>query len=129
MSPRASPSPALPVVASVLVLMLSGSGAALADALDDTLSPSLGAFVLNTKTTVRADGSAGTGLPVKVGTPIDVEHQLGIGDRGSFRLDGYWRFLERHKIRVMYFDESRSSQPPSTMRSSYAARHIPSMHR
>jgi hypothetical protein len=93
-----------------LVLSVCVSAAPRADPLDDTLAVSLGAFVLSTKTTVRADGSAGAGLPVEVGTPIDVEHQLGMGDRSSFRLDGYWRFLERHKIRVMYFDVSRSAQ-------------------
>ena len=97
-------------LAAVLLVAACGSGAAGADALDDTFSLSLGAFVLSTKTTVRADGSAGAGLPVEVGTPIDVERELGVGDRTSFRLDGYWRFLERHKIRVMYFDESRSAQ-------------------
>jgi hypothetical protein len=70
--------------------------------------------VLSTKTTVRADGSAGAGLPVEVGTPINVERQLDIGDRSSFRLDGYWRFFERHKIGVMYFDESRSAQKSIT---------------
>lgn len=96
----------------VLVLVLAAffSGATRADPLDDTFAISLGTFVLSTKTTVRADGSAGAGLPVEIGTPINVERQLGIGERNSFRLEGYWRFLERHKIRVMYFDESRSAQ-------------------
>jgi hypothetical protein len=90
--------------------VLWGSCAARADPLDDRFALSIGAFILSTNTTVRADGSAGAGLPVEVGTPIDVERQLGISDRTSFRLDGYWRFFERHKIRVMYFDESRSAQ-------------------
>jgi hypothetical protein len=39
-----------------------------------------------------------------------VERQLGISDRTSFRLDGYWRFAERHTLRIMYFDENRSGQ-------------------
>ena len=93
-----------------IALALYGSGAAYGGPLDDTFAATIGAFVLSTKTTVRADGSAGAGLPVEVGTPIDVERQLGISDRTSFRLDGYWRFLERHKIRLMYFDENRSAQ-------------------
>src|SRR5262249_55146695 len=100
--------------AAVLVMVLCGSDAVRADALDDTFSLSLGAFILNTKTTVRADGSAGAGLPFEVGTPIDVERELGIGNTGSFRVDGYWRFSERHKIRVMYFDENRSVQKSLT---------------
>jgi hypothetical protein len=103
--------PRLPLA---VALALGASSAVRADPLDDTFALSLGAFVLNTSTTVRADGSAGAGLPVEVGTPIDVERQLGVGDRTSFRLDGYWRFFDRHKIRVMYFDESRSAQKTIT---------------
>ena len=82
--------------------------------LDDTFDVSLGTFILSTKTTVRADGSPAAGAPVEIGSPIDVERQLGIGDRASFRLDGYWRFLQRHKLRLMYFDESRSGDKTIT---------------
>jgi hypothetical protein len=103
--------PRLPLA---VALALGASCAVRADPLDDTFALSLGAFILNTSTTVRADGSAGAGLPVEVGTPIYVERQLGVGDRTSFRLDGYWRFFERHKIRLMYFDESRSAQKTIT---------------
>jgi hypothetical protein len=95
-------------------LALAGSSAAHADPLNDTFDVSLGAFIHSTHTTVRADGSPGPGAPVEVGTPIDVEREIGISDRTSFRLDGYWRFLERHKIRVMYFDESRSGETSIT---------------
>ncbi|HEY1874093.1 MAG TPA: hypothetical protein VGG67_06800 [Steroidobacteraceae bacterium] len=95
-------------------LVLCSSSAAGADPLDDAFALNIGAFILSTNTTVRADGSPGPGLPVEVGTPINVERQLGIGERTSFRLDGYWRFLERHKIRIMYFDESRSAQKSIT---------------
>jgi hypothetical protein len=95
-------------------LALCGSCAAAADPLEDTFALNIGAFILSTNTTVRADGSPGPGLPAEVGTPISVERQLGMSDRTSFRLDGYWRFLERHKIRVMYFDESRSAQKSIT---------------
>ena len=92
----------------VLAPALVGAGAVQAGPLDDTFDLNLGAFILSTKTTVRADGSPAPGAPVEIGTPIDVERQLGIGERASFRLDGYWRFLQRHKLRIMYFDESRS---------------------
>ena len=85
-----------------------------ANSLDDTFGLSLGAFILSTKTTVRADGSAAPGLPIEVGTPISVEKELGIGDRTNFRLDGYWRFSKRHKIRIMFFDENRSAQKSIT---------------
>jgi hypothetical protein len=97
-----------------LALTLGAAYAAHADPLNDTFNLSLGAFILSTHTTVRADGSPGPGAPVEIGTPIDVERQLGISDRTSFRLDGYWRFAERHKLRIMYFDESRSGQQTLT---------------
>lgn len=100
--------------APVLALGLIGTGAVQAGPLDDTFDLSLGAFILSTKTTVRADGSPAPGAPVEIGTPIDVERQLGISDRTSFRLDGYWRFLARHKLRVMYFNESRSGDKTIT---------------
>ena len=69
-------------------LALCGSCVAQADPLEDTFALNIGAFILSTNTTVRADGSPGPGLPVEVGTPINVERQLGIGDQTSFRLDG-----------------------------------------
>jgi len=100
--------------APVLALGLILAGAVEAGPLDDTFDLSLGAFILSTKTTVRADGSPAPGAPVEIGTPIDVERQLDISDRASFRLDGYWRFLERHKLRVMYFDENRSGDKTIT---------------
>jgi hypothetical protein len=95
--------------ALVLALAVCGSSAVRADALDDRFALSVGTFFLTTHTTVRADGSAGAGLPNLVGTPINVERDLGIGNKTSIRIDGYWRFLERHKIRIMYFDENRSA--------------------
>jgi len=105
---------AWPLRASVFALALLGASAAQASPLDDTFDLSLGAFILSTHTTVRAGGSPGPAAPVEIGTPIDVERQLGISDRTSFRLDGYWRFFERHKLRVMYFDESRSTDKSIT---------------
>jgi len=100
---------ARPGRAPFLILALCLCGAAHADALDDTFALSVGTFFLTTHTTVRADGSAGAGTPVVPGTSIDVERELGISNKTSFRLDGYWRFLERHKIRIMYFDENRAA--------------------
>ena len=102
------------LAASALALALTNPTAVRAGPVDDTFDLGLGAFLLNTKTTVRADGSSGPGAPIQVGTPIDVERQLGIGNSASFRLDGYWRFLERHKLRVMYFDEGRSGSSTLT---------------
>jgi len=100
--------------APLLALGLILTGTAQSGPLDDTFDLSLGAFILSTKTTVRADGSPAPGAPVEIGTPIDVERELIIADRTSFRLDGYWRFSKRHKLRVMYFNESRSGDKTLT---------------
>jgi len=100
--------------APLLALGLILTGTAQSGPLDDTFDLSLGAFILSTKTTVRADGSPAPGAPVEIGTPIDVERELSIADRTSFRLDGYWRFSKRHKLRVMYFNESRSGDKTLT---------------
>jgi hypothetical protein len=87
----------------MLVLVLV-CGAAGADSLDDKWSVSLGAFLLTTDTTVRVDTATTRG------TPIDLEDDLGLGNRTSFRADGYWRFTRRQKLRFMFFDEARSSE-------------------
>ena len=86
-----------------IALAVCAAPGARADALDDSFSLSLGTFLLTNATTVRVDGG---GIQ---GTPINLEHELGFSEESSFRVDAYWRFATRHKIRVMYFDDSRSS--------------------
>jgi hypothetical protein len=75
----------------------------------DTLAPlaqdwrfDIGVFFLNTDTTVRVDGTGGA-----TGSDVDLKHDFAFGNQHRIRLDGYWRFFERHKLRFMYFD-SRS---------------------
>jgi hypothetical protein len=82
-------------------------GAALAggnDPLDDRVSVSLGTFLLETETRLRIDGATGRG------TEFDAEGDLGLHDADRLRVDAYWRFANRHKLRVMYFDTHRSAQ-------------------
>ena len=71
--------------------------------LNDQLSLSIGAFLLTTSTTVRVDGAG------VEGTPFNLERSLGITNHDSFRVDGYWRFFRRHKIRLMYFQQNRNA--------------------
>ena len=71
--------------------------------LSDALYIAVGTFVVNTDTTLRLDGDAG-----EQGKPIDWEKNFGEGDVNRFRLDGYWRFADRHKVRAMVFSSSRS---------------------
>lgn len=86
------------------LLLMVACGAAHADSLDDRWAVGFGAFLLTTDTTVRVDTATSRG------TPVDLEHDLGFGNRTSFRADAYWRFLSRHKLRLMYFDEARSAE-------------------
>jgi hypothetical protein len=71
--------------------------------LEDTFHIALGTFIVNTDTTLRLDGEAG-----EQGRDIDWEKNFGEGDVYRFRLDGYWRFGERHKLRALVFSSSRS---------------------
>jgi hypothetical protein len=92
----------LPPIALLLAAAPFLSRAEAGNPLTDTLSLGIGTFILNTNTDVRVDGN---GI---AGTEFNVEHDLGVGDTDRFRIDGYWRFAKRHKIRVMYFDADRS---------------------
>lgn len=76
------------------------------DLLTDPFRVSLGAFVLESDVSVRLDGETGRG------TDVDFSRGVGSNDDYRFRLDGQWRFGERHKLRAMYFsntnDKSRT---------------------
>ena len=69
----------------------------------DTFMATLGVFILNSETTVRLDGAAG-----EVGTDFDWEENFGDSDGSRFRVDGAWRFADRHKVRGMWFNFSRN---------------------
>jgi hypothetical protein len=70
--------------------------------LNDTLTASLGTFLLHTDTRIRVDGTAGPG------TDVNLDKDLGLQDKNRFRVDATWRFAERHKLRALYFDTSQS---------------------
>ena len=63
---------------------------------------SLGAFFLDTSTRVRVDAAA------RIGTSINMERDLGLGDTDRFRADAYCRFAPRHKLRALYFQNRQS---------------------
>jgi hypothetical protein len=89
-------------VAAALGLASSVCAAEAGDPLTDRFSVSLGTFFLDTSTTVRVDGEGVRG------TEVNLERDLGLGHVTRFRADAYWRFKERHKLRLMYFDTSQS---------------------
>lgn len=71
--------------------------------LEDPWQLSLGVFSVDTDTEVRLDGDTGAG------TDVNWEDTFGSGDVTRFRIDGQWRFAERHKARFMWFSSSRSN--------------------
>jgi hypothetical protein len=87
-----------------LLASLGALSTAHADVINDKIDISAGIFILDTNTTLRVDGSD------RVGTDFNLEHDLGLKGTNSFRLDGYWRFATRHKVRFEYFDEVRSAE-------------------
>jgi hypothetical protein len=42
------------------------------------------------------------------GTEVDWESEFDFADKESFRVDGFWRFANRHKVRFMYFENNRT---------------------
>jgi hypothetical protein len=71
----------------------------------DKFSISLGVFFtdLNSKSTIDSS----TGDP---GTDVDLEDDLGLrGSNSVFRIDGYYKFNERHRIDFSWFDLSRNA--------------------
>jgi hypothetical protein len=89
---------------------LLGTTAAHADRLlplEQKFNLSAGVFVLDTDTRIRVDGEN-----AEIGTDVNLDDEFGFGDQNRLRVDGYWRFFDRHKVRFMYFgsrsEESRS---------------------
>jgi hypothetical protein len=72
--------------------------------IDQDFQASLGGFFMNFDTDVRLDGET-TGT----GTDVNWEDEFDFEDQNRFRIDGFWRFAERHKVRFMYFENNRSN--------------------
>lgn len=89
------------VIASILA-----ANPVLAEEADfDRFSLSLGVFLTSRNSKAQLDGD----VPDS-GTPVDLEGDLGLDKSDSvFRLDGYFRFNEKHRIDFSAFDLSRSA--------------------
>jgi hypothetical protein len=92
------------VLAAVALLGHGVAHAEPGNPLTDRFSVGVGTFLLSTSTRVRVDGTVGSGAV------IDAERDLGLHDADRFRIDTYWRFAERHKVRAMYFDTKRTAE-------------------
>lgn len=64
---------------------------------------SVGSFALENTTTMRVDGTTGTG------DPVNLEQELGFEDQSRFRVDMTWRFAENHKLRALWFNNDRDA--------------------
>jgi len=72
------------------------------DLLDDSWQLQLGSYSFNSDTEVQLNGDT------QVGTAVDWETTFGDDDLMRLRIDGQWRFAERHKARFMWFNSSRT---------------------
>jgi hypothetical protein len=91
--------------ALVLVPILAANPVLAEEADFDRFSLSLGVFLTNRDSTAQLDGDVPNS-----GTPVDLEGDLGLDKSDSvFRLDGYFRFNEKHRIDFSAFDLSRSA--------------------
>ena len=88
------------------LLSMSASSPALAQSEDfDRFGISLGVFLTNRDSKTRIDGE----VPDS-GTPVDLENDLGFDKSDSvFRVDGHFRFNEKHRIDFSGFDLSRTA--------------------
>lgn len=76
-----------------------------ADDLNDRFSVSLGVFIADRDTRTRLDGD----IPDS-GTEVDMEGTLGFEKSDTvFRIDGYYRFNEKHRVDFSAFDLSRTA--------------------
>jgi hypothetical protein len=94
------------VVAFATFALLS-STAARADhrwPLEQTFNVSAGLFAFGTETRIRLDGTNRD-----LGTEVDFDDTFGFDDQNRLRIDGFWRFAERHKVRFLYFGSRSSS--------------------
>jgi hypothetical protein len=72
---------------------------------DHRFSLSLGAFVTDRDSEARVDAADGT-----PGIPVDIEGDLGLDvSETVFRVDGYFKFNDRHRIDFSVFDLSRDA--------------------
>ena len=94
------------LIASIAVLFSALPAAAEQSAdIDDRFSLSLGMFFTDRGTTTRLNGD----IPDS-GTDVDLEGSLGFDKSDTvFRIDGYYRFNEKHRIDFSAFDLSRNA--------------------
>lgn len=95
-----------PSAALVLASIPAANPVLAQDADFERFSFSLGVFITDQQRDTRLDVPDGP-----VGTPVDLGDDLGLDVSDTvFRVDGYYRFSEKHRIDFGAFDLSRSSR-------------------
>ena len=92
--------------ALLTTLLVAGPSIANAQsASTEKFSLSVGVFVTDRDSQTKINAS-----PIDPGTDVDLEKDLGLSRSDTvFRLDGYYKFNEKHRIDFSWFDLSRSS--------------------
>ena len=91
---------------SLLLILLSANAIA-GSHHDERFSVSLGAFFTDRDTDTRLDATATRG------TDINFEKDLALDSSDTvFRLDGYYRFGDKHRVDFSVFDLSRTASTP-----------------
>jgi hypothetical protein len=96
------------VISAVLTTSVARAEQAPPDLLNDKFQFSIGTFGLSSDPSVELNGSSGTG------NTIDFDKELGGGDANRLRIDGQWRFNDRHKLRFSAFDLEKSNKKTLT---------------
>ena len=90
---------------TLLVVLLAPMAAHAETDLDDRFSISLGAFISDWGTNTQLNSDT-----LGLGTNIDFEDDLGLdASDTTFRVDGYFRFNDRHRLDLSVFDLSRNA--------------------
>lgn len=105
-------SPTITRKSPIFLILLSGllaccvAGRATAQQLSNSRGAvNLGAFITDRDSSTRINAETG-----EIGTDVDLEKDLGLDRSDSvFRIDGHYKFNDRHRIDASWFDLSRSS--------------------
>jgi len=90
---------------ATIILMAPYSPAKAETEDEEKFSISVGLFVTSRDSKTRLDAQGNS----MDGTTVDVEGELGLDTSDSvFRVDGYYKFNEKHRINFSWFDLSRT---------------------
>ena len=87
--------------AAALLLGSAAEADKVANPLTDRFQATLGSFFLTSRPIVQLNGE------IESGTRVHWDGEFGRMDASRMRVEGQWRFADRHKIRAVAFDLSR----------------------